>query len=303
MDSWNIGFQIGPRLNAAGRLDHANTAFELLVTKSEEDAKNLAQSLNENNSLRQSITDAVVEEIALGIEGSGLKKKIIVAVSPNLDKEGQCWNEGITGLAASKIADRFFLPTIVITRGAQGLKGSGRSIPGYNLVKAVEQAKEYLTKFGGHPAACGIALKPGNLDEFKEKIEAIADNDLDVENLVPRLNIDMEIELSEADEELFKTMSQFAPFGQGNEQPRFASRNVLIVDIITMGNASQHIKFRVKSESSGLKTALAFFKAQEYSGFKIGDKVDIAYFLDLNGFNGRTEVQLKLADIKIAGSD
>ncbi len=296
MDSWNIGFQIAPRLNAAGRLEHANTSFELLVTKDREEAAKLAESLNRNNARRQQITDEIVLEIESVLDGKPIKD-IIVAVSPSFDPK-QKWNEGVIGLVASRITEKYYRPSIVITSGDHLIKGSGRSIEEFNLIKAVEECKDLLLKFGGHPAACGVQLKEKNLPAFKEQIERIAEERLKGVELAPKINIDAEIDLAAANEELLSEIIKFAPFGKDNEQPKFLSKNILVADIMTMGSENQHIKFRLKSEDSGLKTALAFGKAENYAETRIGDKIDIVYHLEMNNYNGRREVQLKLIDLK-----
>jgi single-stranded-DNA-specific exonuclease len=297
LDSWNIGFQIAPRLNAAGRLEHANTAFELLITKDKEEARSLSSSLNENNLLRQSITESVVKEIEELIKDDVGKKKIIVAVSPRLGSGNQ-WNEGVIGLAAGKLSERYYLPAIVITSGDNIIKGSGRSIPEYSLIKALEECSDLLSKYGGHPAACGLALDKENLDKFVNKIEDIAERDLKNIKLKPKILIDTELELGEVSVDLCEKIEKFAPFGNSNERPVFVSRNLLIVDVITMGNDKQHIKFRIKSDTSPIKTALAFGKAGSMGHFEVGDKIDLVYYVDLNGFNGRKEAQLKIVDIR-----
>jgi len=296
IDTWNIGFQIGPRINAAGRLEHANTSLELLITNDKEEATSLARSLNRNNAKRQEITDAVAEEIEAGLEGKPIKE-IIVAVSPSFDKKSR-WNEGVIGLIAGRISDKFHRPCIVITGGEKYIKGSGRSIREFNLIKAVEETKDHLLKYGGHPAACGIQLKEENLQKFIARIEEIAERELKGKKLAPSIDIDAELELSGIGDEFYGYLAKLAPFGQDNQQPRFVSKNVTIADIITMGSDNQHIKFRVKSDNSGLFTAVAFNKSETFAHVNIKDKIDMVYYLERNNFNGRSEIQLKIIDIK-----
>jgi len=296
IDTWNIGFQIGPRINAAGRLEHANTSFELLVTKDREAAARLAQSLNRNNVKRQQITDEIVADIEEMLEAGPLKD-IIVAISPFFSREER-WNEGVIGLVAGKISDKYHRPCIVITGGDSYIKGSGRSIPEFNLIIAIEECRELLLKFGGHPAACGIQLKEENLEDFKAKIEEVAARVLKGKELIPSINIDAELDLADIDGKLMEMLASFAPFGEGNPQPKFLSRNVAVADIITMGSDNQHIKFRVKSGNSGLFTAVAFNKSEAFVHINIEDRIDMVYYLEINNFNGRSEIQLKIIDIK-----
>ncbi len=289
LEAWNIGFQIAPRLNAAGRMDHANTAFELLITKDKKEAVAIARRLNDRNIERQKVTNDIVEFAEEQIKNN--KDKIIICVCPN-DLE-QAWNEGVIGLVAGRICEKYYRPTLIITRTPEGLKGSGRSIDEFNIIKAVEKCGEFLERFGGHAAACGFSLSENNLDNFARKIRQIADKELKDIDLKPKIIVDAELTLSEVNEDLVKDIEKFAPFGEDNPKPKFVSREVEIKDIVNMGINGQHIKFKV----NGL-WAVAFGKAEEWQNLRIGDKVDIVYYVETNEFNGRREVQLKVVDIK-----
>jgi single-stranded-DNA-specific exonuclease len=305
LDSWNIGFQIAPRLNAAGRMDHANTALELLLTKNKKEAEAIARRLDDRNIERQRTTEDIVEQIESGLappplhpplpRGGVMDDKIIIAVTP----DEEVWNEGVIGLAAGKISERYYLPALVITKNEEGYKGSGRSIEEFNIVEALEECSELLDKYGGHPAACGFSLKEENLEKFKEKIAKIAERKLKGVNLTPKIKIEAEIGLDEISEELIAEVEKFAPFGQNNERPKFLSRGVKIVDIITMGIDGKHIKLRVKSEESRIISAIGFSQAEQWRDLRIGDKIDIVYYIEMNEFNGRSEAQLKIVDIKM----
>ncbi|MFA6927813.1 MAG: single-stranded-DNA-specific exonuclease RecJ [Patescibacteria group bacterium] len=304
LDSWNIGFQLGPRLNAAGRLDHANTAYELLITRDSKEAKALAGSLNGRNIERQMITEKITEEIIadLEVDSDRASKKIIIAVA---DKgiEKEAWNEGVVGLIAGRIAERYYLPALVITVGQGGeWKGSGRSIEEFNLIHAVERCSQYLDKYGGHPAACGFSFKKENLEGFKKMMEAIAESELGKLNLRPKIKVDAEIDLSEINEEFIKELEKFAPFGAGNEKPKFVSKGITVMDIMRMGADNQHLKLRLKSENSGLINAIGFGQAAERKDLRIGDKINLVYYPEINEYNGRREAQLKIIDIKSRNS-
>lgn len=289
--AWNIGFQIAPRLNAAGRLAHANTAFELLVTNDKKEAAALAQRLNDKNLERQKITEEMVEEIEMQIKQARqeAKQKSIIAVSP----EGKKWNEGVIGLVAGKICEKYYKPTLVITRAGDIYKGSARSIDEFDIIETIESCQEFLTKFGGHPKAAGFSLGEKNLEKFIDKFRGLADKKLKDVKLQPTLKIECEVGLDQVDEDLIKELEKLEPFGQNNFRPNFVSRNVLIKDIMTMGADGQHIKFRI----NGL-WAVAFGRAGEWQNLKIGDMIDAVYYLEMNEFNGRSEAQLKVIDIK-----
>lgn len=290
LDTWNIGFQIAPRLNAAGRMDHANTAFELLVTKSKEEAEDIAKRLNERNTDRQVITEEIVKQVELQVDG---KDKIIIGVC----SEGEFWEEGVIGLVAGRITERYYKPTLVITKCEHGFKGSGRSIEELNIIKTIEECKEYLLKFGGHPAACGFSLESEKFKDFADKVREVANKKLEGVDLRPKLKIEAELDLGDIDEKLIDDIERFGPFGQGNDRPKFTSRGVMVLDKMNMGFEGQHIKLRLKSDGSGIINAIGFGQSQYWNDLVIGDKIDIAYYLDLNEFNGKKEAQMKIVDI------
>ncbi len=307
LDSWNIGFQIAPRINAAGRMDHANTALELLITKDEEEAVAIARRLNDRNIERQEATEDIVEQIADMIEkenpplikgvGGIIKDKIIIAVTP----DEKIWNEGIVGLAAGRISSKYYLPVLVITKNDEGYKGSGRSIGEFNIMEALEECSDLLDKYGGHPMACGFSLREENLEKFKKKIIKIAGRKLKGINLAPKINIEAEIGLNEVNEEFITAVERFAPFGQDNNQPKFMSRGVSIVDITTMGIDGKHIKLRITNDElrmTNIINAVGFGQAEQWKDLRIGDIIDIVYYVEMNEFNGRSEAQIKIVDIK-----
>ena len=303
IDTWNISFQIAPRLNAAGRMEHANTAYKLLVTKDKEEATVLASKLNENNIARQKNTEEIMLEAEKQIQNVENDKIFIGICTIDEAKEEEVWNEGVIGLVAGKICEKYYLPTLIITKTKDGYKGSGRSIPEFDLIKAIEESSAFLEKYGGHPAACGFSLKNANLENFKNKIKTIAREKLTGLKLEPKLAIEAKLDLEEITAKLVKEIKMFEPFGQNNERPKFASYDVIILNIANMGNDGQHIKFRIKTANSEIFTALGFGQTEKWSDLRIGDKIDIVYFIELNEFNGRSEIQLKIIDIKKHGRE
>lgn len=293
LDSWNIGFQIGPRLNAAGRMEHANTAFELLITENKEEAVTLARRLDSRNSERQEITENIVNEVEKSIDP---KDKIIIGIYQG--EKVNAWNEGVVGLVASRIREKYYRPTLIATKADDGYKGSGRSIENFDLARTIEKAKNVLLRYGGHAVACGFSVKKENLNEFIKIIKKIGDKELRDEDLTPKVNIDMELNLEDINEELLTEIDKLKPFGQKNERPIFLSSDVNIVDIITMGLNGQHLKLRLKNDRSGIIPAIGFNKREKWQDLRVGDKIDIVYYLDLNEFNGKREVQMKIVDIK-----
>ncbi len=315
LEAWNIGWQIGPRLNAASRLSHANTAFALLTTTEPSEALELATELNQRNISRQQITEEIISSVEEQIDKNNLPNLIV-----GIAGEDQVWNEGVIGLVAGKITEKYYRPTLVISRLIEeaefdpilkklvakkvSFKGSGRSVEELNLIHAIEECAEYLDKYGGHPMACGFSIKTEeNLNKFKIKIQKIAEEGIKKEALVPKLKIEAQLDFSLITLDLADDLNKLAPYGQNNQQPRFVTYDLRIDDITTMGFDNQHIKIRFsqfneKDSSARAFWALAFGGAANYKEYKVGDRVDLVYYLEVNDFNGRREPQLKMIDIK-----
>lgn len=297
--AWNIGFQIGPRLNASSRMGSAGNAFNLLTTRDKAEAEKEAICLNDRNLRRQKETEELAAEVEEQIKKQ-LAEKIIIGICPEKSKP---WNEGIIGLVSGRITEKYYKPTLIITKADKGYKGSGRSIEEFNLFKAIEETSNLLGNHGGHPMACGFNLAAANLPAFSEKMRKIARRDLEKTELEPKLKIECEILLDEATRSLYREIKKLAPFGQHNPEPKFLSENAQIKDIVKMGVSSQHIKFRFNSSSGSGVWGIGFGHTGDWQDFKIGDMVDIVYTLDENEYNGNTNLQLKLIDVKLHGSE
>ncbi len=315
LEAWNVGWQIGPRLNAASRLGHANNAFALLVEEDRDVAVKMATELNQTNIDRQKITEGIMAEVEEQIDKNNLPSIII-----GLAKESQTWNEGVIGLVAGRICEKYYRPTLIITRFVDeenteisnveksnakfSFKGSGRSIEEINLIENIVASSEFLDKFGGHPMACGFSVVgEDRLEKFKVKINELATAKLQGLELSPKLKIEAELNISEVNLDLAEELSLLAPFGQHNSQPKFVSYNLRIDEMATLGTEGQHIKIRFSSSDKSFAKgvwSISFGGAQEYSSFNVGDLVDAVYYLDINDFNGRREVQLKLIDLRLA---
>ncbi|MEK7188894.1 MAG: single-stranded-DNA-specific exonuclease RecJ, partial [Patescibacteria group bacterium] len=226
--AYEIGFMIAPRLNAAGRIDHANTAYELLETSDASRGASLAQSLNETNKERQAQTVRITKEASEQVKNQ-LPAKVLVAL-------GEDWPVGVVGLVSGRITEQFWRPSLVVTKSEKGLVGSGRSIPGFNITQALSEASEYLERFGGHEGACGFTLKSGDaLAPFAAKLNAIADAKLSDADLVKALAIDTELSLDQIDWELLELLKRLEPHGVGNATPKFVSYGCRVADVFLMG--------------------------------------------------------------------
>jgi single-stranded-DNA-specific exonuclease len=316
LEAWNIGWQIGPRLNAASRLSHANSAFALLTTTDSEEAKALASELNQRNISRQQITEEIMQAVEAQIDPNNLPLLII-----GLAGEDQFWNEGVIGLVAGRIAEKYYRPALIITRLIEEaefdaelnklvpkkvtFKGSGRSVEEFNMIAAIEACADLLDKYGGHPMACGFSLKEEEkLGIFQKKLQELARQSLEKSDLQPKLKIEAELNLAAVSLDLAQQLAALGPYGQNNPQPRFVAYDLRIDDIATMGFDNQHIKLRLSGTDTNQRTgsawALAFGAAESYKDFQVGDKIDLVYYLEINEFNGRREPQLKIIDLRRA---
>ncbi|MEI7497728.1 MAG: single-stranded-DNA-specific exonuclease RecJ [Candidatus Falkowbacteria bacterium] len=300
LDSWNIGFQLAPRLNAAGRMDHANTAFELMITRDQPTAVKLAMGLNDSNQIRQRITEGIVKQVTATITEQQLADKIIIAVSPSVYGQGESWNEGVIGLAAGRLMERYYLPVLVITGTPNHIKASGRSIEEFHLIEAIELASEHLDKYGGHAAAAGFTItSQANLEAFMTAMKGLVKAKLGDLTLGAKLNIETEISLRQIDMDLWTNLERFAPFGEDNPKPIFVTHGVEVVDLAKLGTEGQHLRLRLRQDQPRFLSAIGFNQVVDWPDLKIGSIINVVYYLELNTFNGRTELQLRLIDLKI----
>jgi single-stranded-DNA-specific exonuclease len=287
INEWNLGWQIVPRLNVAGRLAHANTAYELLITEDQSEARKIASDLNIKNIERQKMTEKIVEEASAQIYKEQMDEEVLICLAPD-----SSWNEGVIGLAAGRLCERFAKPCLVITRSEGKVKGSGRSVEPFNIVAALEKGGQYLERYGGHKMACGFTLKDfASLASFIKTVRQAAKEALANIDLTPTLKIEAEIDLNEVNDEFIEAVNNFSPFGQDNPEPKFLSHS-RIEEIMVMGKEKTHIKFRLNN-----KWALAFSRAEALKDLAIGQEIDVVYTVCFNLFNGRREAQLKIIDL------
>lgn len=281
--SFEIGYMIGPRLNAMGRLEHAIDSLRLLCTKDPIKAKKLAKLLADTNSTRQQMTSIAIEQARKLVD---IKKNIHILHS----KE---WSSGIIGLIAGRITDEYSRPTIAISVGETISKGSARSVDGINIVQVIRQHKDILIDVGGHPGAAGFSLESKNVDALKKRLEEHVINLVETEKV---LKIDAQVETNQLTKKLVSDLQKFEPFGFGNTRPVFVSEGMQISDVRTVGNG-KHLKFKV--EGSNPIDCIAFNMGELVDLLQNGQRVDIAYNLELDTYNGFEKLQLKVKDIKI----
>jgi len=293
LNTKKINFALAPRLNAAGRLGDPKLALELLLVDSSSKAEYLAKKLNEINKLRRDIGDNILKkarELAFKqIEEEN--NKILVLSSED-------WNQGVIGIIASRLVDEFNRPTIVISKEDGIGKGSGRSIKGFHLYRALETCKDILMNFGGHKYAVGVTIDCNQISIFKSRMNEIAQNYIKDSDLIPELEVDAQLSLSDINLDLIKDINNLEPFGLGNPQPIFCSYNNIISDWRLVGENKEHLKLKIMDKNKvfdGIGFGLCKGGNQLYSKSKVAD---LAFNLEMNKWNGIENIQLNIKDIK-----
>ncbi|KOY85506.1 single-stranded-DNA-specific exonuclease RecJ [bacterium 336/3] len=296
MTIMNVVFGIGPRINAAGRIEHASNAVKLLVSNNDEEANRFVEHIQENNKDRKDFDKNITKEALDMILADNLQK----SKSTVLYKES--WHKGVIGIVASRCIEHYHRPTIILTHSNGKAAGSARSVPDFDVHEAIEACSDLLEQFGGHKHAAGLTMKIENIPAFQQKFEQIVASTITPEQLIPRLDIDMILPLRNANDRFMRILNQIAPFGPGNMQPTFVSENVVAVQgetkLVGKDHPQLHIKFKVKQENSADFDAIAFNMAQHYEQIDSGQPFDICYHLEENHFNNKTTLQIRIKDIK-----
>lgn len=290
IDSTTISFGVAPRINACGRMGDEQVALDLFLEKDYDKAKELAIKLNEYNIERQTIEKSIFDEATEKIEKNEKDKACIIVGS-----EG--WHHGIIGIVASKVTEMYFKPSILICFEGNDGKGSGRSIPGFDLHDALTECSDYLEKFGGHSMAVGVTVSRDKFELFKNKFEEYAKSH-DIDKIIPVINIDSELSLKDIDIDSVKSLQKLEPYGEANKMPVFMIRNLKINSIRALSEG-KHLKLTLKDDGYMIN-AIGFNMGNLSNEYLIDDKVDVIGNLDINSFNGNESIQLILKDIRKA---
>lgn len=289
----DVVFTIAPRINAAGRMEHGILAVELLSTKRVERARELAEKLDALNQQRRHtdayITDAAIEQIA-----QQLKPEASATVVYKED-----WHKGVIGIVASRLIETHYRPTVVLTKSNDVYAGSARSVGGFDLYAALEECREEMIQFGGHMYAAGMTIKASNIERFAQRFEDVVAQRIQPEQQTAQLEIDALLPLSDIDDTLTGTLKRMEPFGPGNMKPVFVSRNLILSDSSrAVGSDETHLKIEVIDSSTGeTRAGIAFKKAHMLAELRAAKHIHIAYHLDENRWNGKSEWQMHVLDI------
>lgn len=288
IDSGAISFGVAPRINACGRMGHEQIALDLFLSKDYDTAKKLAIKLDEYNTERQSIEKRIFDEAKEKIENEEKDNACIIV-------GGEEWHHGIIGIVASKVTDMYFKPSILICFEKDIGKGSGRSIPGFDLHEALMNCITELEKFGGHAMAVGVTVARDKFNEFKTKLEEYA-KQCDIDKLVPIINIDSEIQLKNIDIDSVKSLKMLEPFGEANKTPLFLFKSLKINSIRALSEG-KHLKLTLK-EDNFMINAIGFNMGDLSEKYLLDDKVDVVGSLEINSFNGNESIQIVMKDLR-----
>jgi len=291
MTSFDIGFRIAPRINAAGRMDAARHIVELFETTDFDQARSLAEMLNSRNRERQKVQQEITELAFLETKDITNQNFVVVA--------GENWHRGVIGLAASKIADKLYRPTIVLSIENGVAHGSARSIAGYHLLNGLDCCSELFEQYGGHAAAAGMKIKSENIAKLQEKLNEHAGANLSAEDLIPEIKIDAIVSTKTLTLDLVNELKQFEPFGMGNPKPKFVTRNLILAgEPFVM--KEKHLKLKLKDASGKIFEAVWWdgVDKSKKQTLKPKTRIELAYTPEANTWNGNTRLQLVVEDLK-----
>ena len=295
VDARSVGFGLGPRLNAAGRLGRADSGLHLLTSTDLKEAKSLARELELTNKERKDIQEETVAEAEeLFRNEVDIKKDRVIVLASEI------FHPGVIGIAASRMVDKYHRPTVLIAiEGDQG-KGSGRSIPKFNLFKAFTDCGEHLLQFGGHAYAAGLTIKEDQVEAFRNAMNEVGHRHLNEEDLIPEVGVDTVLRLDEIDLSFYSRLALLEPFGAENPVPCFLSQGVQFQEVKQIGKQKNHVRFRVR-QGSGRIEGVGFGLAEVFDSVEVATETfDIAYEINLNTWNGREKLEIKLVDLRLA---
>ena len=293
LDISGVVFTLGPRINAAGRVDHARGAVHLLISKTEEEANSFAEKINVKNDLRREFDSSITEEVIAMIEGDEVLRN---SRSTVLFKN--TWNKGVIGIVAARCVEKFYKPTIILTESNGMITGSARSVNGFDLYDAISQCSDLLEKFGGHKYAAGLTLHPNKLVAFQQRFEQVVAASLTEDMRTPLIDIDAIISFDALTPKFFKILKQMAPFGPENHRPIFESQDVFVQNSLA-NFKDRHLRFLAgQAGNTNVINAVGFDLIEHYDRIANGDRFTMAYTLEESTYNGITSMQIRIKDIK-----
>ena len=291
----DVVFTIAPRINAAGRIASGKRAVELLISDNFEDALEFSAEISKYNTERRELDKSVTDSALDILETDDFYKESRSTVVFNSE-----WHKGVVGIVASRLIEQHYKPTIVLTESEGKATGSARSVHDFDVHAALVECEGLLEQFGGHKYAAGMTLSLDNVDAFRTKFEEVVSSRIEEHQFTPKLNIDLEIDLDRITPKFMSLLKQFGPFGPGNMNPVFVSRNLIAEDARTMGADNSHLRFKAKQQNvrHSIVQAVAFKMGPLYDKLAKGAQFDLAYTIEENHWNGRVSLQLNVKDLK-----
>ncbi len=288
--TYEIGHMLAPRLNAMGRLASAMDSLRLICTSDKQRAEKLAELLNRTNLERQQITQEALSHAKNKAEEKGIKNLLFIA--------DESYQQGIVGLVAGRMVEEYYLPSIIIAKGEKYSRASARSVKGFNIVEFLRSASDLLVDVGGHPMAAGFTVETAKLELLEKKLYENARKLLKKEHLERVLRIDCELDSSLINGETYAEIQKLAPFGMGNPEPTFLTKNLTISDVRIVGKDGKHLKLKFQIPNSKFQIGGIAFGIGDTHKLEIGDKVDVVYTLENNNWNGYKNIELKVKDLR-----
>ncbi len=291
----DVVFKLGPRINAAGRIESGNDAVALLVSEDDSLASGMSHNINECNETRKDLDRNITQEALSQIASDEVMqaRKTTVLYNPQ-------WHKGVIGIVASRLTESYYRPTVILTQSKGLATGSARSVDGYDLYAAIDACSDLLENFGGHRYAAGLTLKPENVAAFSLRFEEVVSETILAQQLVPHIEIDSEIRLGDINAHFYEKLKRFSPFGPGNLKPVFVTRRVFDYGTSkVVGKDKEHLKLELIEEQSGtIMQGIAFSMGHHLVKLKERQPFDICYTIEENFFHGRTSLQLMVVDLK-----
>ena len=292
----NLVFIIAPRVNAAGRMDDANKAVRMFVSESYDEALHYAEMLHSDNTDRKEADSSTTQEALALIEENieWVNSKSTVLYQPH-------WHKGVVGIVASRVIERYYRPTIILTQSGEYAAGSARSVPGFNLYEAIHACKDHLLGYGGHFAAAGMTLETANIEAFRLRFEEVVASTINPDLLIPEIVIDAEISFKDITWPFYNILCQMEPFGPENLRPVFITRNVVDTGYSRVLK-EQHIRFSLRQDSFNF-TGIGFNMADRFGILQAKQPIDIVFKIDENEWNGEKNLQIRVIDYRLSSSD
>jgi single-stranded-DNA-specific exonuclease len=292
LDSYHVGFLLGPRLNACGRMGHAEQAVRMLTTAGAGEARDIAAYLEQQNRQRQTTERSIAAEAIEQVRDRGWDED----GSPAIVVEGEKWHVGVVGIVASRLVDQFHRPAVVLATENGSAAGSGRSIPAFHLARALTRCSDLLESHGGHAMAAGVRLKSERIDDFRQRLLEVARRELSLEDLSPTLRTDVEVGLDAVGRPLIEELGRLGPYGVGNPKPLLVFRDLTVLRARCCGKDGAHLQLFLEGSGRRMK-AIAFRCGQLSDRLRPGDVIDVVAEPGLNEWNGMVSVELSVRDL------